>query len=61
MEAIQQQEPLVPVHTSEADTRASFLALRCWQDAMLGDSPSDAELDQRMGEIIDEFDLLFGE
>jgi hypothetical protein len=60
MEAIKQPEPLVQVNSPESEERATYLAMRCLQDAMLGDKPGDAELEQRLGRIIDDFDLLFG-
>lgn len=60
MEAMQQLEMPASVQVNETEAKLSFLSLRCWQDAMLGEGPHAEGLTQRMEKIIAEFDLLFG-
>ena len=55
-----QPDLLDAMRVSATEAKLSFLALRCWQDAMRGDHPDAGELSQRLERIIDEFDLLFG-
>ena len=56
------EAPALSVHmrVSDADARLSFLAMRCWQDAMIVDDQHDEALSLRLENIIDEFDTLFG-
>ena len=60
MEAVKQLEIPATVEVPEMQAKLSFLAVRCWQDAQRGDGPQSQGLSQRMENIIDEFDTLFG-
>ena len=60
MEAAKQLEIPETVEVPEMQARMAFLALRCLQDAQLDDGPQSQNLSQRLENIIDEFDTLFG-
>jgi hypothetical protein len=61
MEAAKQLEIPETVEVPELQARLAFLATRCWQDTQRSDGPLAQDLSQRMGNIVDEFDTLFGE
>jgi hypothetical protein len=60
MEAVKHLEIPDTVEVPEVQAKLSFLAVRVWQDALLGDGPQAQDLSQRLENIIDEFDTLFG-
>ena len=61
MEAAKQLEIPETAEVPELQAKMAFIAMRCWQDTQRGDGPQAQDLSQRMGNIVDEFDTLFGE